>query len=203
MDQLKLSALRDFAIQHFPRAQTVATILPAGDYQRTLYGFAALVSPNAPATETVAAHLLQTVMRLQIEWPEEGKLSPYQRQQTEQEAVEAASELCDITGTALPWLASALSKPAPVSVPAPAEPVAAPAPAPDRPLLQPGPNQTTAVAAAYLGVKPQTMRSWASTDSGPLRPITLGNRKGWPTSELERLAREGWKPRRKSPASIT
>lgn len=82
MEQMKLSALRDFALQHFPRGQTVATSLPAGDYQRTLYGFAALVRPNAPATETVAAHLLQTVLRLQIDWRDEGKLSAYQRQFT-------------------------------------------------------------------------------------------------------------------------
>jgi hypothetical protein len=191
---MKLAALRDFAIQHFPRAQMVATSLPAGDYQRTLYGFAALVSANAPATEAVAAHLLQTILRLQIEWPEEGKLSAYQRQQVEHEAVEAASELCDLTGTAIPWLASAIAVPV-RAAPEPA-PVPIPPPVAARPALQPGPNQTTEDAARYLGVKPQTMRAWASADSGPLRPVTLGRRNGWPTSELERLAREGWKPTR-------
>lgn len=200
MEQVKLSALRDFAIKHFPRAQTVATTLPADDYQRTLYGFAALASANSPATEMIAAHLLQTVLRLQIEWPAEGKMSSYQRQQVEQEAVEAAAELCTLTGTAIPWLASALATPTPAPVPAPVL-TPAPAPAVPRPALQPGPNQTTEDAARYLGVKPQTMRAWASTDSGPLQPVILGRRNGWPTSKLERLAREGWKPRRKKPAA--
>lgn len=195
---MKLTALRDFAIQHFPRAQTVKTSLPAGDYQRTLYGFAALASANAPATEMVAAHLLQTVMRLQIEWPEEGKLSPYQRQLVEHEAVEAAAELCDLTGTALPWLASALAAPVRASAPIPAP---EPAPAPERPLLQPGVNQTTEYAARYLDVTEQCMRVWASEDSGPLRPIKKGRRLGWPTAELVRLGVEGWKPRGKKPAA--
>jgi hypothetical protein len=199
MDQVKLTALRDFAIQHFPRAQTVSTSLPAGDYQRTLYGFAALVTAKAPATELVAAHLLQTVMRLQIEWPEEGKLSPYQRQLVEHEAVEAASELCTLTGTTIPWLASAFAAPVRASAPEPQP--AAPPPAPARPVLQPGPNQTTEDAARYLGVKPQTMREWAMNQSGPLQPIKLGNRNGWPTAELVRLGVEGWKPRRKKPAA--
>jgi len=198
MEQIKLSALRDFAIQHFPRAQTVKTGLPAGDYQRTLYGFAALVSANAPATETVAAHLLQTVLRLQIEWPAEDKLSPYQRQQAEHEAVQAASELCTLTSVAIPWLASALATPAPLPVPSSVPIATIPAPASARPALQPGPNQTTEDAARYLGVKPQTMREWASKDSGPLRPIKLGTRNGWPTAELVRLSVEGWKPRRKT-----
>lgn len=196
MEQMKLTALRDFAIKHFPRAQAVATSLPAGDYQRTLYGFTSLVRPNAPATEMVAAHLLQTVLRLQIEWPEQGKLSAYQRQLVEHEAVEAAKELCDITGTVIPWLAAALTAPTPTPVPVPA-PVA---PAPERPLLQPGVNQTTAYAARYLGVTEQCMRVWASKQNGPLQRVKLGTRNGWPTSELLRLGVEGWKPRGKIPA---
>lgn len=196
MEQMKLAALRDFAIQHFPRARTVSTSLAAGDYQRTLYGYAALVSPNAPAPELIAAHLLQTVMRLLIDWPSEGKLSPLQRQFAEHEAVEAALELCDLTGTSLPWLADALSESVRTLQLAPA-PVPAPAPAPQRPALQNTPNQTTEDAARYLGVRPQTMREWAMSQSGPLQPVKLGSKNGWPTAELERLAREGWKSRRK------
>lgn len=194
MEQIKLAALRDFAIQHFPRAQTVAVSLPAGDYQHILYGFAALVSANAPATETAAAHLLLTVMSLLIEWPEEKKLSPYQRQLVEHEVAEAASELCNLTNLTPPWLDSILVIPAPPPVPAPSTP----APAPLRAGLQPGPNQTTEYAARFLGVKPQTMRAWASSDSGPLRPIKLGRNNGWPTADLIRLSAEGWQnPRRK------
>lgn len=196
MDQVKLSALRDFAIKHFPRAQTVKKSMPTGDYHHTLYGFAALVGPNAPATVQAAAYLLQTVLGLLIDWPDDSKPTAHQRQQAEHQAVQAAAELCDLTNTNIPWLAAALATPTPVQTPTPA-----PAPPPiQRPALQPTPNQTTKDAALYLGVKPQTMREWAMNDSGPLRRVTLGRRNGWPTADLIRLGVEGWKPRqRKKP----
>jgi hypothetical protein len=96
MEQIKLTALRDFAIQHLPRAQAVKTSLPPDLYQRTLYGFAALVPANAPAIEQAAAHLLQTVLGLSIEWEDaNGQLSDHH-------AVEAAKELCALTGHTIP-----------------------------------------------------------------------------------------------------
>jgi hypothetical protein len=189
MEQIKLAALRDFAIQHFPRAQTVSTSLPADLYQRTLYGFAALAPATAPAIVQAAARLLQSVLGLSIEWEDAtGELSDHH-------AVEAAKELCTLTGHTIPWLAAAPT-PAPV---APSPVVAAPPPAPARPLLQPGPTQTTAYAAAYLGVTEQYMRVWASEGDGPITPVKQGSRNRWPTDDLIRLAAEGWKPRRKKP----
>jgi hypothetical protein len=45
----------------------------------------------------------------------------------------------------------------------------------------------TATAAHYLNRKPQTLRSWASTESGPLRPVRVYGRLAWPVSELHRV----------------
>lgn len=45
----------------------------------------------------------------------------------------------------------------------------------------------TAEAAAHLSRSPQTLRVWAMTDGGPIRPLRIGGRLSWPTSELRRL----------------
>jgi hypothetical protein len=194
MDTLKLAALRDFAILHFPRAQTVSPILTGDDYNRTLYGFAALVPSKAPAVVQAAAALLQPVMRLSISWDAEVRITPAARQQMAQEAVDAAQELCTITGTVIPWLGvAAILTPATEPIAPPPPPVPAVA---ARPMLQPGPNQTTKDAAAYLGVKPNTMLKWNMHGDGPIEPVKLGTRLGWPTAELEVLGRKGWTPRR-------
>ncbi len=193
MDAIKLTALRDFAIRHFPRAQTVKTSLPTGDYERTLYGFAALVDTNAPATQQAAVRLLRTVMSLSIEWEAEGKLSASERLEAEYESMQAAHALCDLTGTTIPWLAAARTPP-PTILTTPPAPAIAPS---VRPLLQPGPNQSTKDAARYLGVTEQCMRSWASKGDGPITPIKKGSRNGWPTADLVVLAETGWKSRRK------
>lgn len=182
---MKLLALRDLAITHFPRAGRVSTALPPDEYQRTLYGFAALVPPNAPATELLAAYLMQTVMRLLIDWPSEGKLSAYQRQQAEQEAIDTAIELCELTGTAIPWLAHATpSKPAPA--PPPPVPELVPVPASTRlPAPPPGIMLSTREAAEYLNMRVQTLHMWSSTDSGLLRPVRLGtSRLGWKSDDV-------------------
>jgi hypothetical protein len=49
------------------------------------------------------------------------------------------------------------------------------------------PNVVTADAAYYLNRRPQTLRGWASTESGPLRPIRVNGRLAWPVSELRRV----------------
>lgn len=45
----------------------------------------------------------------------------------------------------------------------------------------------TARAAYYLGRKPQTMRIWASTESGPIRPIRVNGRLAWPVAVIRNL----------------
>jgi hypothetical protein len=194
MDELKLTALRDLAITNFPRARAVPTDIPTERYNLTLYGFTALVSANAPAIEQAAAALLNPVLLLSINWGADVPITADQRHATLQQAVEAAHALCSLTGDVLPWLPAVAALP--VSV-APTEP-SQPAPvAPVRPMLQPTPNQTTADAARYLGVTAQTMRSWKSNQNGPIQPVKMGVRNGWPTAELVRLVETGWKARGK------
>ncbi len=45
----------------------------------------------------------------------------------------------------------------------------------------------TACAAYHLGRKAQTMRVWASTQQGPLRPVRINGRLSWPVAEIRRL----------------
>jgi hypothetical protein len=45
----------------------------------------------------------------------------------------------------------------------------------------------TACAAYHLGRKPQTMRVWASTEQGPIRPVRINGRLSWPVAEIRRL----------------
>lgn len=45
----------------------------------------------------------------------------------------------------------------------------------------------TSRAAFYLCRKPQTMRVWASTERGPIRPIRINGRLAWSVAEIRRL----------------
>lgn len=45
----------------------------------------------------------------------------------------------------------------------------------------------TVRAAFYLCRKPQTMRVWASTERGPIRPIRINGRLAWPVAEIRQL----------------
>ncbi len=45
----------------------------------------------------------------------------------------------------------------------------------------------TPEAAAHLGRSPQTLRLWACTESGPLRPLRVNGRLLWPVAELRKL----------------
>jgi hypothetical protein len=45
----------------------------------------------------------------------------------------------------------------------------------------------TVRAAFYLCRKPQTMRVWASTECGPIRPIRVNGRLAWPVAEIRQL----------------
>lgn len=46
---------------------------------------------------------------------------------------------------------------------------------------------TTAEAAAHLNRAEQTMRLWAMRGNGPIRPLRINGRLGWPTEELKKL----------------
>ena len=49
------------------------------------------------------------------------------------------------------------------------------------------PTVNTAAAAYYLSRCPQTLRIWASRESGPLRPLRIFGRLAWPAAEIRRL----------------
>jgi hypothetical protein len=46
----------------------------------------------------------------------------------------------------------------------------------------------TVSAAFYLGVRPQTLRLWSSTESGPLQPVRgVGRHLHWRTADIRAL----------------
>jgi len=45
----------------------------------------------------------------------------------------------------------------------------------------------TVSAAFYLCRKPQTMRVWASTKRGPIRPIRINGRLAWPVAAIRQV----------------
>ncbi|WP_309903011.1 hypothetical protein [Variovorax soli] len=49
------------------------------------------------------------------------------------------------------------------------------------------PTVPTDQAAHYLLRKPQTLRGWACKEDGPIRPIRINGRLGWPVAEIRRL----------------
>jgi hypothetical protein len=53
--------------------------------------------------------------------------------------------------------------------------------------LEARPAVDTAAAAHYLSRRPQTLRGWACLENGPLRPIRINGRLGWPVAEIRRL----------------
>lgn len=48
-------------------------------------------------------------------------------------------------------------------------------------------NLPTSEAAFHLNRKQQTLRLWASDESGPLRPIRINGRLAWPVADLRKL----------------
>ena len=42
-------------------------------------------------------------------------------------------------------------------------------------------------AAAHLNRQPQTLRKWAMNGDGPIQPIKVGRRLGWPVAGLRKL----------------
>lgn len=50
------------------------------------------------------------------------------------------------------------------------------------------PNLTTTETAFYLNRKPQTVRTWACLQTGPIRPRRTNGRLDWPTPEVKRIA---------------
>lgn len=49
------------------------------------------------------------------------------------------------------------------------------------------PMLTTSEAAHYLNRAQQTLRVWASAETGPIRPRRIHGRLAWPTDEIRAL----------------
>ncbi len=49
------------------------------------------------------------------------------------------------------------------------------------------PTVSTNQAALYLTRKPQTLRSWAASQTGPLQPLRINGRLAWPVAELQKI----------------
>ena len=49
------------------------------------------------------------------------------------------------------------------------------------------PGVPTPPAAHYLNRRPQTLRGWACSEDGPLRPMRINGRLAWPVAELRRV----------------
>jgi hypothetical protein len=47
------------------------------------------------------------------------------------------------------------------------------------------PTIPTEQAAYYLLRRPQTLRGWACTEDGPLRPVRINGRLGWPVAAIK------------------
>jgi len=53
------------------------------------------------------------------------------------------------------------------------------------------PNLNTAHAAYLLSRTQQTLRVWACTGKGPIRPLLISGRLAWPVAELQRVLSGG------------
>ena len=53
------------------------------------------------------------------------------------------------------------------------------------------PTVPTAAAAYYTDRKPQTLRNWACFENGPIRPIRINGRLGWPVAAIRSLLNGG------------
>lgn len=49
------------------------------------------------------------------------------------------------------------------------------------------PTVSTSQAAFYLTRKPQTLRSWAAFQTGPIQPLRINGRLAWPVVELQKI----------------
>ena len=53
--------------------------------------------------------------------------------------------------------------------------------------LETRPAIPTDAAAHFLHRKPQTLRSWACLENGPIRPIRINGRLAWPVAAIRAL----------------
>lgn len=172
MTPTQIDFLRDFAIDNLPRAQADREQVNryGGDLYSKLAFTAVMVrgKTGTTATEYAAANVVESVCVLQQPLPKK------ERADTLHNLTSAANDLCLHTGKAIAWLASAALEAEPPQLPAPALPLPAIA----------GRWLSTKEAAEFLGFKEQTLRQWASSQSGPIRPNKVGRRLKWSGDDI-------------------
>ena len=171
MTPTQIDFLRDFAIDNLPRAKSDREQIRIGGNLYDKLAFTATMvrsKASTTATEFAAANMLESVCLLQR------PLLPKQRYDTLHNLTSAANDLCLHTGKAIAWLASAALEAEPPQLPAPALPLPAIA----------GRWLSTKEAAEFLGFKEQTLRQWASSQSGPIRPNKVGRRLKWSGDDI-------------------
>lgn len=186
MKQFQIEFLRDFATDHLPRAQADREQVrrfggDAADLNNRLAVTATMVRSKAGTTaiEFAAANVLESVTLLcadRVEVP----ISKPQRASVLKTLASNAQELCMLTGTAIPWLTSLPTAPEEEEEEEPA-----PAPATQKTRLLAGRLLTTKEAAEVLGYAEQTLRKWASDESGPIQPIrNMGRHLRWSGDDI-------------------
>ncbi len=186
MKQFQIENLRDFAIEHLPRAQADKEQVDryggtAADLNNRLAVTATMVRGKAPAgIERVAANILESVTLLCAD-RNEVPISKAERASLLQSLASEAQDLCTLTGKVIPWLASLPTVPEPEP-----EQEEASAPTIQKPMPKIGGSfLTTKEAAEVLGYKEQTLRAWASNESGPIQPIrTMGRHLRWSGDDI-------------------
>lgn len=186
MNQLQIDSLRDLAIEHLPRAQADREQIKRyggshADLYRKLAVTAVVVRAKAGtlAIEFAAANVLDTVTLLCLE--REEPLLSSTRIELMYRLTKDAKELCALTGKTIAWLDLLATPPEPAP-PEEVEEATAQSP-PSFPLA--GRLLSTREAAQVLGYAPQTLRKWASDESGPIRPIKkAGAHNRWSGDEI-------------------
>lgn len=181
MTPAQIDFLRDFAIDNLPRAKLVrANISRTGGNLYDQLAFSsvmALANPGTTAAEHAAASVLESVCLLRRQ---QSPLFPNQRADKLHHLTAAAHALCLHTGKTITWLGEA----------APPEPAQEQPPAPAKPLPSiAGRWLSTKEAAGALGFAEQTLRSWASTETGPIRPTRAGRALRWSGDSILALLR--------------
>lgn len=174
MTPAQIDFLRDFAINRLPRAQADREQINrlGGNLYERLAFTAVLIRGKAgtTATEYAAANVLESVCLLQQ------PLQKNQRTDTLHNLTGAANALCLHSETSIPWLEAAAQPEPETEPPAPAVQVPLPSIA--------GRSLTTAEAAQASGFAVQTLRKWASTETGPFSSTKVARRLKWSGDDI-------------------
>lgn len=182
----ELDALRDLAIENLASAkreqeQSKRYGLSRDDYYRRLFvaSVQTQASPFSSAIERQAASLLEQLMLFALGNAYDG---------IESRIVEGTRALLSLTGTSISWLPMAPPETSLSLVPASLSPHALEEEATGgSDLLKAGRLLTTKEAAEVLRKKPNTLRTWSSTQKGPIEPVKVDRELRWRSDDIIEL----------------